>query len=119
MANESEVREMIEKAYVVKGPDCGRDKDGNFHCMCGKCTPKKISIPFLYLRARYRLLKNPLKLIFYEKNGKRYLIVVLIGLKSEKLKRRFEIVSEVDKLHQPIAFEGIKTDDCETQPSQD
>ena len=23
--------------YRIVGPFCGRDKDGNFHCACGKC----------------------------------------------------------------------------------
>lgn len=66
---------------------------------------------FLKLRARYRLLKDPLRFLLYEKNGKRYLIVVLIGLKGEKVKRRFEIITEVDKEDNPVEFKGIKIDD--------
>ncbi len=54
----------------------------------------------------YRLLKHPLRFILYEKNGKRYLIVLLIGLKGEKVKRRFEIVTEVDKEDNPIEFKA-------------
>lgn len=23
--------------YSIKSPDCGRDKYGYFHCVCGKC----------------------------------------------------------------------------------
>lgn len=30
---------MDEMAYEVNGPDCGRDKNGVFHCVCGKCRP--------------------------------------------------------------------------------
>lgn len=25
--------------YVIFSPDCGRDKLGVFHCVCGKCRP--------------------------------------------------------------------------------
>lgn len=25
--------------YEIVGPKCGRDKDGNFICVCGKCKP--------------------------------------------------------------------------------
>lgn len=30
---------MDEMAYEINGPDCGRDKNGVFHCVCGKCRP--------------------------------------------------------------------------------
>lgn len=56
-------------------------------------------------------MKDPLKFLLYEKNGKRYLIVVLAGLKGEKVKRRFEIITEVDKENNPVEFKGIKIDD--------
>lgn len=26
------------KYYRIIGPDCGRDEDGVFHCVCGHCT---------------------------------------------------------------------------------
>lgn len=25
------------KAYLINSPECGRDKNGVFHCVCGKC----------------------------------------------------------------------------------
>lgn len=25
------------KSYKINGQDCGRDKNGVFHCVCGKC----------------------------------------------------------------------------------
>lgn len=25
------------KSYEINGQDCGRDKNGVFHCVCGKC----------------------------------------------------------------------------------
>lgn len=30
---------MDEMIYEVNSPDCGRDKNGVFHCVCGKCRP--------------------------------------------------------------------------------
>ena len=30
---------MDEMAYEINDPDCGRDKNGVFHCVCGKCRP--------------------------------------------------------------------------------
>lgn len=30
---------MDEMMYEINSPDCGRDEDGNFHCVCGKCRP--------------------------------------------------------------------------------
>jgi|GEM_PF-4073998 len=30
---------MNEMAYEINGPDCGRDKNGVFHCVCGKRRP--------------------------------------------------------------------------------
>ena len=30
---------MGEMAYEINGPDCGRDKNGVFHCVCGRCKP--------------------------------------------------------------------------------
>lgn len=30
---------MDEMAYEINGPDCGRDKNGVFHCVCGRCKP--------------------------------------------------------------------------------
>ena len=30
---------MDEMVYEINGPDCGRDKNGVFHCVCGKCKP--------------------------------------------------------------------------------
>ena len=30
---------MDEMAYEINGPNCGRDKNGVFHCVCGKCRP--------------------------------------------------------------------------------
>ena len=30
---------MDEMVYEINGPDCGRDKNGVFHCVCGKCRP--------------------------------------------------------------------------------
>lgn len=29
----------VDTAYEVVGSDCGRDKDGVFHCVCGMCRP--------------------------------------------------------------------------------
>lgn len=29
----------MKPAYQIKSPFCGRDKDGCFKCVCGKCTP--------------------------------------------------------------------------------
>lgn len=26
-------------AYEISGEGCGRDKNGVFHCVCGKCKP--------------------------------------------------------------------------------
>lgn len=26
-----------EKRFIVKGSECGRGKDGVFHCECGEC----------------------------------------------------------------------------------
>lgn len=80
---------------------------------------RRIKNFFLVLRTRYRLLKNPLRFILYEKNNKRYLIVILFGLKKEKVIRRFEIVSELAPVSlEPIEFNGIKIDDCcKRQPS--
>lgn len=79
---------------------------------------QKIKRYYLYIMARYKLLKNPLKFVFYEKNGKRYLVVLLVGLRGVKINRRFEIVSEVDKSYNHIAFKGRKVDDCIRQPSE-
>lgn len=25
--------------YLIQSPDCGRDKNGQFYCKCGKCKP--------------------------------------------------------------------------------
>ncbi len=97
---------MIEKAYVIKGSECGRDKDGNFHCRCGKCTPRKIAIPFLYLRARHRFQKNPVRLILYEKNSKKYLAVVRTNWQGVKWSRRFEIIGEIDSNGETIEFKA-------------
>ena len=30
---------MDEMMYEINSPDCGRDKNGVFHCVCGKCRP--------------------------------------------------------------------------------
>ena len=30
---------MDEMVYEINSPDCGRDKNGVFHCVCGKCRP--------------------------------------------------------------------------------
>ncbi len=30
---------MDEMVYEINGPDCGRDKNGVFHCVCGRCKP--------------------------------------------------------------------------------
>lgn len=30
---------MDEMAYEINSPNFGRDEDGNFHCVCGKCRP--------------------------------------------------------------------------------
>ena len=30
---------MDEMIYEVNSPNCGRDKNGVFHCVCGKCKP--------------------------------------------------------------------------------
>lgn len=27
----------MEKQYLIVGPECGRDTDGKFRCVCGKC----------------------------------------------------------------------------------
>lgn len=29
----------VDTAYEVVGSDCGRDKNGVFHCVCGMCRP--------------------------------------------------------------------------------
>ena len=31
--------------YLIQGPDCGRDKDGIFHCRCGKCKSVNENMP--------------------------------------------------------------------------
>lgn len=28
-----------KQGYAIKSPNCGRDKNGKFHCTCGKCNP--------------------------------------------------------------------------------
>lgn len=30
--------------YTIKSPKCGRDKNGVFHCVCGKCEPLSAEI---------------------------------------------------------------------------
>ena len=30
---------MDEMIYEVNSPNCGRDKNGVFHCVCGRCKP--------------------------------------------------------------------------------
>jgi len=30
---------MDEMAYEINSPNCGRDKNGVFHCVCGRCKP--------------------------------------------------------------------------------
>lgn len=39
---------MVEKAYTIRSAECGRDKDGVFHCRCGECTEtNNESCPFV------------------------------------------------------------------------
>ena len=97
---------MSDKAYVIKGSECGRDKGGNFHCKCGKCTPRKIVAPFLYLRTKYKLQKNPVKLIFYKKGDKKYLAVVRTNWQGVKWSRHFEIIREIDSNGETIEFKA-------------
>ena len=35
----SKVKKEILIAYEINGLKCGRDKNGIFHCYCGKCKP--------------------------------------------------------------------------------
>jgi hypothetical protein len=117
-------------AHIINGPDCGRDKEGNFVCVCGKCreipTASEVSseqrqssdkasglkLLFLRLRTKYMMLKNPFKIFLYEKNGKRYLVAFYTTFKGVKWLRRFEIVSELDaSTFEPIEFKGIRIDD--------
>ena len=121
---------MSDKAYIIKGSECGRDKDGNFHCRCGECktiptlsemvseqkTPSTktsgLKLSLLRLRTKYRMQKNPFKIFLYEKNGKRYLVAFYTTFKGVKWLRRFEIVSELDaSTFEPIEFKGIRIDD--------
>lgn len=30
---------FIDYAYKIVGRDCGRDRNGVFHCVCGQCRP--------------------------------------------------------------------------------
>lgn len=32
----------IHEYYRIKSPECGRDKNGEFHCVCGKCEVLQI-----------------------------------------------------------------------------
>lgn len=32
--------EITDSGYIVYGASCGRNKDGKFVCVCGKCVPK-------------------------------------------------------------------------------
>nr|DAY22553.1 MAG TPA: hypothetical protein [Bacteriophage sp.] len=31
--------EITDNGYTIIGPNCGRDKNGVFKCVCGKCYP--------------------------------------------------------------------------------
>lgn len=43
---------MDEMAYEINGPDCGRDKNGVFHCVCGKRRP------ISFLRGHMKQVEN-------------------------------------------------------------
>lgn len=36
-----EMTELEITPYEIHGPYCGRDIEGVFHCVCGKCKPKR------------------------------------------------------------------------------
>lgn len=36
-----ETTELEIMPYEIHGPYCGRDIEGVFHCVCGKCKPKR------------------------------------------------------------------------------
>lgn len=36
----SDVQDLsLFQAYEIHSPNCGRDHDGVFHCVCGQCKP--------------------------------------------------------------------------------
>lgn len=70
----------------------------------------QLKLMFMWLRTKYRILKKPVKLLLYEKDGKKYLTVFHLTIKGEKIKRTFEIVSEVNSKRQPIEFKVRKID---------
>ena len=57
------------------------------------CRVRKI---LLLMKTRWKLQKNPVKMILYEKSNKKYLAVVRTNWQGVKWSRHFEIIGEVD-----------------------
>lgn len=61
------------------------------------------------LKSKIRFLKNPVRLVFYEKSNKKYLAVVRTNWRGVKWSRHFEIVSEVTPEGRRIEFKANPT----------
>lgn len=66
--------------YQINGANCGRDKDGNFYCYCGKCkqmaeqgnNPSNYICNMLYKKSDYSTE--------YDKKYLKYTACLLIGV---------------------------------------
>lgn len=61
------------------------------------------------LKSGIKLSKNPIRLVFYERDNKKYLAVVRTNWRGVKWSRHFEIVSEVTSDGRPIEFKANPT----------
>lgn len=44
-------------AYKIVGHNCGRDENGVFHCVCGKCNPREQTANHLEIDTRSRRIR--------------------------------------------------------------
>ena len=72
----------------------------------GEGVEQKVKSFFLRVRTRYRLQKNPVRVVLYEKNNKKYLAVVRTNWQGVKWSRRFEIIGEIDSNGETIEFKA-------------
>ena len=64
----------------------------------------KVKSFFLRVRTRYRLQKNPVMVVLYEKNNKKYLAVVRTNWQGVKWSRHFEVSREIDSNGETVEF---------------
>ena len=98
---------MSDKAYIIKGSECGRDENGNFVCTCGKCgesSTVEVTAPkqeFIYGRdADGKFVcfngKTEFKEVIREKQP---LTIKTNGIRGQVLKNGIDITNGIKAVH--------------------